>query len=148
MIAELYDSTPAANFSASTPRLINVSVLKTISAGTTLTVGFVIGGSTAKTVLVRAVGPGLAAVGVPVSATMPDPQLALFNGSTQIASNDNWGGDAKITTTGNSVGAFALPSATTKDAVLLVTLAPGQYSAQVSANGAGGLAIVEVYDVP
>lgn len=148
VIAELYDSTPAASFSASTPRLINVSVLKTISAGTTLTVGFVIGGSTAKTVLVRAVGPGLAAVGVPVSATMPDPQLALFNGSTQIASNDNWGGDAKITTTGNSVGAFALPSATTKDAVLLVTLAPGQYSAQVSANGAGGLAIVEVYDVP
>ena len=148
VIAELYDSTPAASFSASTPRLINVSVLKTISTGTNLTVGFVIGGSTAKTVLVRAIGPGLAVVGVPVSATMPDPQLALFNGSTQIATNDNWGGDAKITAAGTSVGAFALPSPTSKDAMLLVTLPPGQYSAQVSANGPGGLAIVEVYDVP
>jgi RecB family exonuclease len=87
-------------------------------------------------------------VGLPLSVLMPDPQLALFSGSTQIASNDNWGGDPQLAATAASVGAFALPSATSKDAMLLVTLAPGQYTAQVSANGAAGQVIVEVYDVP
>jgi hypothetical protein len=38
---------------------------------------------------------------------------------------------------------------TSKDAVLLVTLPPGPYSARINgANGAGGAAIVEVYEVP
>jgi hypothetical protein len=48
-----------------------------------------------------------------------------------------------------SVGAFALADTATKDAVLLVTLAPGAYSARVSGVGASaGTAIVEVYELP
>jgi hypothetical protein len=46
------------------------------------------------------------------------------------------------------VGAFSL-DAGSKDAALLLTLAPGVYSAQVTGvNGATGVALVEVYDVP
>jgi len=146
VIAELYDSTPASGFTVATPRLINVSVLKQISTGASLTAGFVIGGTTAKTVLVRAIGPGLTAFGV--TNFMPDPQLALFNGSAKIAENDNWGGDPQLTNVGNSVGAFAITSTDSKDAMLVVTLAPGNYSAQVSAAGSGGTALVEVYEVP
>ena len=146
VIAELYDSTPGSAFTAATPRLVNVSVLKQISAGTTLTAGFVIGGSTAKTVLVRAIGPGLAAFGV--SNFMPDPQLALFKDSAPLALNDNWGGDPQLTNVGNSVGAFAITTTDSKDAMLLLTLAPGNYSAQVSGTGTGGTALVEVYEVP
>ena len=149
VIAELYDSTPAASFTANTPRLINVSVLKNIPAGDSITEGFTIGGTTAKTVLIRAIGPGLAAVGV-TSGTLADPSLTLFNSaSVVIASNDNWGGDAALTAIGTAVGAFAVSSVTSKDAMLLVTLPPGGYTAQAAGvSGTGGLAIVEVYEVP
>ncbi len=140
VLAEIYDL--GASFNAGTPRLINVSVNKAIATGETLIAGFVIAGDTSRTVLLRAVGPGLAAFGVP--GTMADP--ALYSGSTKIAGNDNWGGDAQVSAAFTQVGAFGL-AATSKDAVLLVTLAPGAYTAQVNGT-AGGLALVEVYEVP
>ena len=60
VIAEIYDATPASSFTAATPRLVNVSVLKQIGAGASLTAGFVVGGTGGKQILIRAVGPGLA----------------------------------------------------------------------------------------
>ena len=145
VIAELYDSTPGNAFTSSTPRLINVSVLKQIGAG--FTVGFVIGGGTPRTVLVRAVGPGLAAVGV-ASGFVADPRLTFFAGSTKINENDDWGGTTALTSAMTSVGAFAIP-ANSRDAALLATLQPGLYSVQISAPaGANGLVIAEVYEVP
>ena len=147
VIAELYDSTAITAFPPSTPRLINVSVRKQIDPGATLTAGFVIAGSTAKTVLVRAIGPGLGVFGVP--GVMPDPRLELFNSSSvSIATNDNWGGDPQLTAAGARVGAFKIDNARSADAMLLITLSPGNYSAEVRGVGPGGAALVEVYDVP
>jgi hypothetical protein len=147
VIAELYDSTAITAFPPSTPRLINVSVRKQIDLGATLTAGFVIAGSTAKTVLVRAIGPGLGVFGVP--GVMPDPRLELFNSSSvSIATNDNWGGDPQLTAAGARVGAFKIDNARSADAMLLITLSPGNYSAEVRGVGPGGAALVEVYDVP
>lgn len=154
VIAELYDSTPAAQFTALTPRLINVSVLKQINTGEVLIAGFVISGSAPKQVLIRAVGPTLGLAPFNIGTAMSDPKLQLYSGSDVIASNDNWGtpvGAAatavQLSTAFTAVGAFALPAGS-RDAALLVTLAPGAYTAQVSAVQAGGVAIVEVYDVP
>ena len=97
MIAELYDSTPKSAVTAATPRLVNVSVRRVIPEGASLVAGFYIDGTTARTVLIRAIGPGLAVFGVP--ETMPDPELKLYGaGSTVIAANDNWGGAAQLTT--------------------------------------------------
>jgi hypothetical protein len=149
VLAELYDATSTDAFTSTTPRLVNVSVRKQINAGASLTVGFVIGGNTARTVLIRAIGPGLAAFGV--TGTMPDPQLALFNNAqTKVVENDNWGGDPQITTAGTSVGAFAIANAAGRDAMLLTTLAPGGYTVEVSGvpNTGGGSALIEVYEVP
>ncbi len=147
VLAELYDATRSSAFSATTPRLINVSVLKQIPAGDILTAGFVIGGVTSKTVLVRAIGPGLVQFGV--IGAMSDPQLSLYSDSTKIASNDNWSGDPQLTATGSAVGAFALANAASKDAMLLVTLSPGSYTAQASGVGlSSGVALIEVYEVP
>jgi hypothetical protein len=146
VIAELYDSTPDASFTSTTPRLVNVSVLKQIATGSTLTAGFYVGGTTAKTVLVRAMGPTLSVFGV--AGTMADPHLTLYAGSTKIAENDNWGGDLQLSSAGDGVGAFAPSSAGSRDAILLVTLPPDSYTAQVSGVGSGGLALVEVYEVP
>jgi hypothetical protein len=146
VLAELYDASPTASFGASTPRLINVSVRKQMDASETLFVGFVVGGNTARTVLVRAIGPGLGVFGL--TGTMNDPQLALFTGSSQITANDDWGGDSQVTAAGSAVGAFAIADRASKDAMLLVTLAPGSYTAQVKGTGGGGQALVEVYEIP
>lgn len=149
VIAEIYDAAGSAR-TAATPRLVNLSTRALLDAGAELRVGFVLRGLSARTVLVRAVGPSLGALGV--TGTMTDPTLELFdndNGGKKIGENDNWGGDAQIVAVANAVGAFALSGADTKDAVLLVTLPAGAYSARLSGvGGGGGTAIVEVYEVP
>ena len=147
VIGEVYDATPAAAFNAATtPRLINLSVRKHV--GTGLTMGFVIGGVTAKTMLVRAIGPTLGSVfGVP--GVMADPKIELFDsGGKSLAANDNWGGASALAGAFTDTGAFGL-NAGSADAALLITLAPGNYTAQVTvATGTTGVALVEVYEVP
>jgi len=151
VIAELYDATPNGTFTNATPRLINVSVLKAIATGTSLTAGFYVGGTTSKTVLIRAVGPTLGLAPFNIDGAMADPQLTLFNGNqVVIAANNDWGGSQQIVNTANRIGAFAVANGASRDAMLLITLEPGSYTANVSpaAATAGGTAIVEVYEVP
>ncbi len=95
-----------------------------------------------KLALIRAAGPGLAAFGV--SGTMADPKLALFNGQTQVAANDNWGGNPAVSTAMTAVGAFPFPSTTSLDAALVSSIDGGR-TVQVSGPASGNL-IVEVYD--
>jgi hypothetical protein len=53
-----------------------------------------------------------------------------------------------LTSAFTRVGAFAL-EASSKDAALVVTLPPGNYTAQVTgADNTTGIALVEVYEVP
>jgi cyclophilin family peptidyl-prolyl cis-trans isomerase len=148
VIAEIYDASGLVR-SPTSPRLINLSTRAEIDNGADLAVGFVLGGQSARTVLVRGVGPSLTQFGL--TGLMVDPRLELFNNSTgqRIAGNDDWAGSLEIATAAAAVGAFPLVGGTSKDAVLLVTLPPGPYSARINgANGAGGAAIVEVYEVP
>lgn len=148
VLAEIYDALPPANALSGNTRLINVSVLKAIPAGEILTAGFVIAGNAPKLVLIRAVGPTLAAEPFNIPGALSDPQLQLYSGSSLINANDNWGGGSTLTSAFNRVGAFALPS-TSRDAALLLSLAPGNYTVQVRGVGASaGLAIVEIYEVP
>lgn len=149
VLAELYDNTAVA-FTPATPRLVNVSVLKVVPAGGLITVGFNIGGTTARTVLIRAMGPTLAtAFNVP--GAMADPKLDLFpaGATAPTATNDNWGGDAQVLALNNAI-TFAPASAASKDAILLITLPPGGYTVQVSpvAGTPGGNVIAEVYEIP
>ncbi len=103
-----------------------------------------VGGTVSRRVLIRAVGPTLGtAFNVP--GAMADPSLSVFRGQTVLASNNDWGGSAALLAASASVGAFALPVASL-DAALLLTLAPGNYTAQVRGTGAGEV-IVEVYFV-
>ena len=81
------------------------------------------------------------------------PQIALYHGDTLIASGGAWATDedseVRLTAAFDRVGAFRFAGRSTGDAALLVTLAPGAYTLQVkSADGIGGAALVEVYDVP
>lgn len=149
VIAEVYDASGASR-GALTPRLTNLSTLTAIPPTGTLAAGFVIGGSSARTVLIRAAGPTLGTA-FNLNRTMEDPRLELYSNSSgvKIAENDNWQGASWLVSANSAVGAFALSGANTKDAALLVTLPPGAYSARVSGlNGGGGTALIEVYEVP
>ena len=146
VLAEIYDATPAAAVTMATPRLVKFSALERVAAGANVSVGFVIAGQTPKTVLVRVVGPALTDLGV--AAALPDPVLTLFQGVTPIAVNDNWGGTATLQSAFGSVGALALDPSS-KDAALVMTLANGSYAVQASeASNAGGIALVEIYELP
>ena len=146
-LVEVYELTTTQT----NPRLTNLSTRGTVSATETLTAGFVITGGS-KRVLVRAVGPTLAAVGLPAATTLRDPKLAVFNAAgTQLAENDNWS-DAPNSTAQvafrASLGAFSLPAGS-KDAETVLTLDPGAYTIRVSSgDGGSGTALAEVYSEP
>jgi hypothetical protein len=149
-LAEVYDETPAGSFTPATAHLVNVSARAAVGTGTNVLIaGFVIGGSTCRTVLIRASGPALEQFGV--TGAISDPELQLFGGgaggTTLIASNDDWGGDPEIVLAASLVGAFAWTDPNSADCALLVTLYPGEYTAEVlGLNGASGVALVEVYE--
>ncbi|MEY2881209.1 MAG: hypothetical protein RLZZ15_3589, partial [Verrucomicrobiota bacterium] len=148
VMAEIYDTSVPGGVTVATPRLINVSVFKNIGSG--LAAGFVIAGGGTKTVLIRAIGPSLTAFGLPAAALLADPKIDLIDATSKvIATNDNWGGTAALTAAFTQVGAFQLANTASKDAALLATLPPGNYSVSVSGlGGTSGIALVEVYDVP
>lgn len=154
VLTELYDATPPLIRTPTTPRLINVSALKNVGSG--LTAGFILTGVGMKTVLIRADGPSLAQFGV--GGLLTDPRVELFDGhSRSIASNDNWADEITPNYSAFDIfravaaraGAFDISSGPSKDAALLVTLAPGNYTVQVrSADSTTGVVLVEVYEVP
>ncbi|HET9579460.1 MAG TPA: hypothetical protein VFP44_16635 [Usitatibacter sp.] len=102
--------------------------------------GFVIGGASPKTVVVRARGPSLG-----VAGALGDPTLTLVpaDGSTPIT-NDDWGSAANAA----QVQASGFAPADAKESAILVTLNPGAYTAIVSGVGnTTGVAIVEIFEV-
>jgi uncharacterized protein (DUF1800 family) len=131
---------------ADTPRLANLATRAPVGTGANIMItGFVIGPGPNKTVLLRAVGPGLTTT-FGITGVLPDPVLSLYNNSgAQIGTNNDWNSaDAATMTT---VGAFALTPGS-KDAAMVTTLVPGVYTAQVSGNGGGtGLGLLEIYEV-
>ena len=140
-LLELYDTGPSGS-----ARLVNVSARSQVgTGGAVLIAGFNVTGTGPRRLLIRAIGPTLTAFGV--SGALADPRLDLFtSGGAAIASNNDW--DPAVAATSAAVGAFALPPGSW-DSVLLVTLTPGSYTAQVSGVGdTAGLALVEIYEVP
>ncbi len=152
-LAEVYDET--TDYTPTSPRLVNISARVQVgTGGNVLIAGFVVGGSTARTLLIRASGPALAVAPFNVAGTLPDPELQLNlsnpNGtSTLLGTNKGWGGESEIVSAAASVGAFPWGNVSSNDSAILVTLPPGAYTAQVSgASGDTGVALVEVYEVP
>ncbi len=149
-LTELY--APPASAAGGT-LLANVSVRGHAASGTeVLTAGFVLEGEGRKDVLIRGVGPMLAEYGV--SRPVPDPRIHLhaslrFHGSALLAENDNWGSipseAVAIAEAATKTGAFALDPAR-PDAALLVSLAAGAYTVQMSpTDGVAGEGLIEVY---
>ncbi len=112
--------------------------------------GFVVGGTGPKRLLVRAIGPTLGAFGL--TGTLANPRVAIVDQrGTTLAENDNWGAAtnaAELAATFPVAGAFGL-APDSRDAALIVSLPPGQYTAVVRTADAtdSGIALVELYDL-
>lgn len=142
-LVEIYDASQNSD-----GLFVNLSTRGEVAApDNALIAGFVIGGTQPRRVLIRAIGPSLAQFGV--ANPLVDPVLTLYRGNTVVATNDDWEisrSSAAVAATAQNIGAFALKAASL-DSALLLTLAPGAYTAVVTgANGATGTALVEVYD--
>jgi uncharacterized delta-60 repeat protein len=128
-------------------RLTSLSVRANAGSGDqTLIVGLAVNGSGQKTMLLRGVGPSLAAFGV--SSTLADPQLTLFNGSTVVLTNDNWSdGAAGPGVAGLTALLQDFPMAPgSKDAATVATPGGGLYTMPITGHGSTGVALAEAYD--
>jgi len=164
-LVEVYDYDSYVGTPAS--RLINISSRAVVGTGNkALVAGFYVIGPTSQTLLIRAVGPGLAGTPVYSGLTLARPTLTLYDASGNvIATSIGW---SNAITAGNSTAAAGIQQATTaimnsvyastitagsNDCAMVVTLPTGGsaagYTAQVSsADSTTGLALVEVYNVP
>jgi hypothetical protein len=133
-----YDLVPAA---PGLPDLANISTRAKVETGDSVLIGgFIISGSSAKPVLLRALGPSL-----PLAGTLANPSLQLYSGNVLVSSNDNWRGtqEAEIIATG-------IPPTKDLESAIVATLDPGAYTVIVKGAGAAGgsgIAVVEVYDL-
>ncbi len=143
VLAEIYDTTIGTG-----PTLINLSTKASVAAGGGLTAGFTISGNVAKTVLIRGIGPSLGTL-FGIGGALANPQLTLYDShSNAMQTNAGWGATSALIAAFAQTGAFSLGTSPTADSAILVTLAPGGYTAQVTGlNGTSGVALIEIYQV-
>ena len=126
--------------------LANISTRGKVLTGNDVMIGgFVINGSSAQTVVVRARGPSLTPFGIANALANPQIQLVRSSDQATLAINDDWG--SALNASAISASGFA-PSDPLESAIL-ITLPPGGYTAIVSGvGGTTGVGIVEVFAVP
>jgi cyclophilin family peptidyl-prolyl cis-trans isomerase len=136
---------------AAAARLGNLSILTSAGGTRPLTMGAVVGPvqqSATLPLIARAVGPTLSSAPFNVQGVLADPRLVANRGGVTepVASNDNWGGSATLSSAFTDVGAFALPPGSL-DSAAVVTAIAGSYTIQVSGAGdVNGAVIAELYD--
>ena len=132
-LVEAYDLSSGSN-----SNLANISTRGQVETGDNVMIGgFILLGTNAQNVLIRAIGPSL-----PVSGSLSDPILELYDANgILLASNDNWKDtqEAEITATG-------VPPTNDAESALVETLSPAAYTAIVRGkNSTTGVALVEIY---
>lgn len=134
--------TLTVQYSLYLPRLVNISTrTNVLTDDKVLIAGFIIPEGGPKKVMLRAIGPSLAAAGV--SGPLSDPILELHYPNGTTVSNDNWKDTQQA-----EIEATQIPPSDDLESALVATLDPGLYTAIVSGkNAATGVGLVEVYDL-
>ncbi|HEX8491139.1 MAG TPA: hypothetical protein VF626_08980, partial [Chthoniobacterales bacterium] len=137
-LVELYD------LQQSTSRAANISTRGTVLSGNNVMIaGCIIGGSQAKQIVVRGLGPSLQNSGI--NDALENPSLQLFNANgAQLSSNADWqqGPDAA------TIQSLGLAPSSNLEAALMATLPPGAYTAVESPGpNDSGIGLVEIYDL-
>jgi hypothetical protein len=129
--------------------LINISTRGQVQTGNDVMIaGFIVGGASAKKVVINVAGPSLANYGI--ADPLLNPQLTLVRASDQatVAFNDNWQVQA------NPADVVAIQQSGFQpnnplEPAIIATLAPGAYTAIVSGvANTTGVGLVGVFAVP
>lgn len=123
------------------PTLLNISTRMYVQNGDyVLIAGFIITGTTPKTLIVRGMGPS-----VPVPGALADPVIEVHGPAGELlGTNDNW----KDAVTRQQITDSGLAPGNDLESALWGTINPGAYTVILSGkNGGTGIGSVEVYDL-
>ena len=125
-------------------KAVNIATRVFVDTGERVSIaGFIVTGDIAKKVLIRGMGPSLAASAVP--DPLQDPTLTLFNdAATVLQANDDWMHSPDAT----EIISTGLAPKYSSESAIIANLAPGQYTAALAGkDGSIGNGLVEVYDL-
>jgi hypothetical protein len=122
--------------------LANISTRGFVNTGQgQLIGGFIITGGP-KLVVIRAVGPSLAAQGV--NPALANPKLQLIQDGKLLEENDDW----QSASNASEVNKTTIAPKNAKESAILIRLEPGHYTTVVSgADNGTGIALVEVFEI-
>src|SRR5262249_10926518 len=129
---------------SSEAKLANISTRGHVQTADNVMIGgFIVAGSSASNILVRAIGPELTAQGV--VGALQDTTLDLYDVSgTLLMSNDDWKSDQE-----QQIIDTTIPPTDPRESAIVATLNPGNYTAIVRGkNDTTGVALVESYVLP
>jgi hypothetical protein len=124
--------------------LANISTRMRVDAGdNVLIAGFIVQGTENKRIIIRGIGPSLAAFGV--GDPLRDPTLELnANGTGLIATNNNGPDNSNA----GEIIASGLAPLNPAESTLLLSVAPGSYTAVLRGQGGStGIGLIEVFDL-
>jgi len=107
--------------------------------------GFIIGGTSPKTVVISATGPSLAPFGI--GNFLPRPSLQLVRSSDQatLATNTGW----QTAPNAAAILASGFAPGDPNESAIMMTLDPGAYTAVVSGvGGTTGVSVIGVFTTP
>ena len=148
------------------PALSGISAQGAVGIGNdVVNATFTIEGSPGQTkrVLIRGLGPSLAANGVALAGRLLNPQIELRDSNNVlVATNDDWNGAASVpkkkkkkkkknpnqASATNPIQITNMAPTDAKEAALIVTLTPGQYTALLrGVNSTTGVGAIDVHDL-
>ena len=139
-LVEIYDTS-----SASSSELANISTRGFVLTDSNVMIGgFILGGGSNTTIVVRGIGPSLVNIGL--SPVLSDPTLELHdsNGALMVG-NDNWQDNPGSASQLISLGLAPIDP---NESGVVVSLAPGAFTAILAGNNGGvGIGLVEIYNV-
>jgi hypothetical protein len=134
-LIEVYDLDPLGQ-----SQLLNLSARAYVGANDDVLIGGLVVQGVSRRLLLRALGPELAAYGVSGELSNPMLELHDFNGAT-LATNDNWG-DAPNS---SEISATGLAPIDDRESAILSILGPGTYTTIVRGMGGTGVGLLETY---
>ncbi|MDQ6654880.1 MAG: matrixin family metalloprotease [Verrucomicrobiota bacterium] len=134
---------PAPAPAPATSHLANISTRLRVGLNDDAMIGgFIVRGTTAKKLILRAIGPSIAQA---IAGALTDPTLELYDGAGRLlAQNDNWQSGTQVA----EIVATGVAPTNPLESAIVATLQPGSYTAVVrGANGAQGIGLVEAYEL-
>lgn len=144
----LYSSGPPYQSGPDAPVLKNISTRAFIDTGENIMIGgFIVQGPEPATVILRAIGPSLAALNIP--SPLFDPMITVYDANQhQVATSDDWFTESDAET----IASFHLDPPNSLESAVYLTLQPGAYTAVMESfpnpqSPTTGVGLFELYDL-